>query len=427
MRMSHSAKIAAFLAVLLGGCSQGQGSGQQSSNEGEGETKAAEPVTLTLYMPADFPIQHTIVNAVQKKYPNITLQTVLRGAGKQPEELIAAGTFPDLIYQSTPWYAELLDLNLLYDLNELVKKHKFDLNKLDPLAMDAIKMWGTKGEVYAIPFYRNFGVLYYNKDLFDKFGVAYPKDGMTWDDAAELARKLTRTEGGTEYKGLDASGTYEGVSQLSASFVTEAGKANLLADPFVTTMNNLARIYSIPGNARGRNMQDFYKGTVAMSAFWNVLGNFEDMYKKGTPMNWDMVALPTYKDAPGRSYQVDSHNLSISTMSKHKEEAFQVIAYLTSKEVQAEIVKDGYVSALVDPELEATFGANMQSLKGKNVGAIFKLKSAPLYKVSKYDPIAQDFLEKALNEVLSGTKDVNTALRDANELANQKIEPLRQK
>ncbi|MDF2719378.1 MAG: extracellular solute-binding protein family 1 [Paenibacillus sp.] len=421
----HSVLIVVLIAVILSGC--GKSAGPVSPSGDESKPIVAEPVTLTLYMPAAFPIQEYIVSAVKKKYPHITLQPVLRGPGKLPGELIAAGTFPDLIYQSTPWYAELLDLNLLHDLNDLVKKNKLDLAKLDPLALDAIKMWGAKGELYALPFYRNFGVLYYNKDLFDKFGVSYPKDGMTWEEAAELARKVTRTDGGTEYRGLDASGTYEGVSQMSANFVNEAGKANLEAESFVAALNNLKTIYNIPGNKRGSNMQDFYKGSVAMSAFWNVLGNFEDMYKKGTAMNWDMVAMPTYKQAPGRSYQVDSHNLSISTLSKHKEAAFQVIAYLTSKEVQAEIVKDGYVSALTDPELEKAFGSNMQSLKGKNIQAIFKLKSAPLYKVTKYDPIAQEFLEKALNEVLTDGKDVNTALREANEKANQKIDQVKVK
>ncbi|MBD2862686.1 ABC transporter substrate-binding protein [Paenibacillus oceani] len=416
-RFGISVSLAASLAVLATGC------GKQAATPapvGE-QPDRPEPVTLSLYMPSVYPIQDYLINAVHKKYPHITLDPILRGPGKFPQDLVAAGTFPDLIYDSTPWYAPLLNMNLLYNMNDLVKSHKFDLSKLDPLAMDAIKMWGANGELYALPIYRNFGVLYYNKDLFDKFGVAYPKDGMTWDDAAELARKLSRTDGGVEYRGMDASGTYEGVSQLSLPFVNASGKANLEAEGFVTAFNNLKTIYTIPGNKRGKKLTDFYKGTVAMQTFWNVLGNFEDMHKKGTPMNWDMVTLPTYKEAPGRSYQVDSQNLSISSLSKHKELAFQVIAYITSKEVQMEINKEGYISSLVDPDVEKTFGANLQTLKGKNVQAIFRQKSAPLYKVTEYDPIAQSFLEKALAEVINNGKDINTALRDANELANLKI------
>ncbi|WP_158301809.1 ABC transporter substrate-binding protein [Paenibacillus mesophilus] len=416
--------MAALMAVLVAasGCGKAADAPKGADTAGGKEKQAApEPVTLTLYMQNAFPIQDLIVEAVRKKYPHITLQPLLRQKGQLPEDLVAAGTFPDLLYNSTPWYAEYINLNVLQDLNELVKKNGFDVTKLDPLAIDAIKMWGDKGELYALPIYRNFAVLYYNKDLFDKFGVPYPKDGMTWKQAAELAAKVTRTDGGVNYKGLDASDSYSAVSQLTTPFVKADGKANLEAERFGLALDNLRTIYTIPGNSRGNNMTDFYKGTVAMSAFWNVLGNFEDNFKKGINQNWDMVTMPTYEQVPGKSFQVDSHNLSISSLSKHKEAAFQVIAYLTSKEVQMDISRSGYVSSLVDTEPQKVFGANLQSLKGKNIEAIFKLQSAPLYKVHRYDSIVRAELAKALNEVLGG-KDINSALRDANDRADKLLE-----
>ncbi|GAA3399767.1 ABC transporter substrate-binding protein [Paenibacillus hodogayensis] len=422
-RLWTLAALAAALAATTG-CGQG-GEGkskeQEAANGAKDVQTAPEPVTLTLYMQNAFPIQDMIVEAVRKKYPHITLQPLLRQKGQLPEDLVAAGTFPDLIYNSTPWYAEYINLNVLQDLTELVKKNGFDVSKLDPLAIEAIKMWGDKGELYALPIYRNFAVLYYNKDLFDKFGVAYPKDGMTWKQAAELAVKVTRTDGGVSYKGLDASDSYSAVSQLTTPFVKADGKANLEAERFALALDNLRTIYGIPGNSRGNNMTDFYKGTVAMSAFWNVLGNFEDYYKKGVNQNWDMVTMPTYEQVPGKSFQVDSHNLSISSLSKHKEAAFQVIAYMTSKEIQMDISRSGYVSSLVDPEPQKVFGENLQSLKGKNTEAIFKLQSAPLYKVHAYDSIVRAELAKALNEVLTG-KDINSALRDANDRADKLLE-----
>ena len=35
-------------------------------------------------------------------------------------------------------------------------------------------------------------VLYYNKDLFEKWDVPYPKSGWTWDDFLQTAKALTR-------------------------------------------------------------------------------------------------------------------------------------------------------------------------------------------------------------------------------------------
>jgi len=415
---------ALVLLALCVSCSPSPGAVKQPEGNA-GEDAPPSPVTLTLYMQSAFPIQNQIMDIIHNKYPHITIRPLLREKGQMPEDLLAAGTFPDIIYASTPWYTDYLDLKVLLDLNELTKLKGLDVGKLDPLAIDAIKMWGEKGELYALPIYRNFAVTYYNKDLFDKFGVPYPKDGMTWKQAIEIAKTMTRKEDNVEYKGLDASESYSAVSALSTPFVKPDGKANLLQERFALALQNLKEIYGIPGNRPGINVSEFYKGTVAMSVFWNVIASFEEMSKNGTPLNWDMVTTPTYDAAPGKSFQVDSHNLSISAHSIHKEEAFQVIAYLLSKEVQADISKNGYLPSLADPDLEKVFGANLQSLKGKNVSAIFKQQSAPLYKITRYDSIVMGELGKAMNEVLDNQKDVNSALREANERADKAIEQVR--
>ena len=421
-----------MMAILAIGCNQETQESPRNETEAEGERKPdpepqkpPEPVTLTLYMQSNFPIQHLIAEEVGKKYPHITIRPLLREAGQMPEDLLAAGTFPDLVYASTPWYTDYLDLQVLEDLNGWIKKSNLDISKLDPLAVDAIKMWGENGELYALPIYRNFAVTYYNKDLFDKFGVPYPKDGMTWKEAIELAKKLTRTEGGVEYKGLDASESYSAVSALSVPFVRPDGKANLLDERFAVALNNLKEIYGIPGNRPGINMSEFYQGTVAMSVFWNNISILEDMHKKGNPLNWDIVTTPTYDIAPGKSFQVDSHNLSVSSLSKHKETAFHVIQFLLSKEMQTVLSKNGFLPSLIDPDFENVFGENLQSLKGKNISAIFNQKSAPLYKITRYDSIVRGELNTALNEVLENQSDVNTALRAANERADKLIEQQR--
>ena len=46
-------------------------------------------------------------------------------------------------------------------------------------------------QLYGLPFRNDYYVLYYNKTLFDKAGVEYPKHDMTWDEYRELAKKMT--------------------------------------------------------------------------------------------------------------------------------------------------------------------------------------------------------------------------------------------
>ena len=53
------------------------------------------------------------------------------------------------------------------------------------------KNYAIDGVQYGIPFRSDFWVLFYNKDLFDAAGVAYPTNDMTWDQYADLAKQMT--------------------------------------------------------------------------------------------------------------------------------------------------------------------------------------------------------------------------------------------
>src|SRR5690606_21529535 len=99
------------------------------------------------------------------------------------------------------------------------KKHNLDLNRFEPEAIEALMAATQTNDLAGIPYTRHFYALYYNKDIFDKFGVDYPPDGMTWDQAYDLARKLTRMEDGIQYRGLNLVPVERPASQLSLPYV----------------------------------------------------------------------------------------------------------------------------------------------------------------------------------------------------------------
>ena len=49
---------------------------------------------------------------------------------------------------------------------------------------------------YAVPFALVNTVLYFNKDMFDAAGIAYPTDDWTWEEFREAAKKLTIDKNG---------------------------------------------------------------------------------------------------------------------------------------------------------------------------------------------------------------------------------------
>ncbi|GAA4875957.1 hypothetical protein GCM10023310_64580 [Paenibacillus vulneris] len=427
-----------YFITALSGCSPQAGSqadGNTANKAGENEkagTMNFDPnlsAQLSIYTDlgmTDEWFERFIIAPVRKKFPNITLEVVRKQKGTNPDELVIAGTFPDILYNSTPRLTQYKDLNLLYDMRELIKKHHFDLNSLNQPALDAIKQWGDKGELYGLPFWVNFSALYYNKDIFDRFGVPYPKDGMTWDEVIELSKSLTRNEGGVAYRGLDIHSLNDFYSQLSLPYVdAQTDKPLLETEGFKKVYETMMKLYKIPGNEIRKPAKDAFlkdKNLAMWPMYADVPTLINDLELNGDPFNWDMAQMPSFPDSPGVAWQADSHNLHVTNTSKNKEAAFQVIMYLLSQEPQMELVKSGLLSSSADPEMNKRFGESIGVFKGKHLDAILKSKPAPKYTMSKYDSIASGEFNAAFKNVESGAKDINTALREANEAAEKRIQ-----
>jgi multiple sugar transport system substrate-binding protein len=435
--------VSAFLVglmVILAACGSGGNSNATSKTEGDNSTKAAggsadntstEPVTLKVHplvALTDEDFQSLMVDPLKKKYPYITLELVRPGKGTQIADLVSAGTVPDIIMPPNAWLTRLQDMDLLFDITPLIKQQNIDLNRFDPVVLQALK--SPKGELWGLPFARNFNALYYNKDIFDKFGVKYPVDGLMWDDAISLATKLTRSEGGVDYKGLDPQILDVMSFPFGITYVdVNKNKASIDTKEWRTVLQTAQKLYSIPGNEvkEGKGAPQaasaFLKDqNIAMVATVNIVTQFEQ--PASGQLNWDMVQYPQYKEQPGYSGKVDAHLLLISKTSAHKDAAMKVLETVTSDEVQLFMTrKTARVSPLKKADLQQQFAAEIPVMKGKHIEAIFKGKitTAPVY--SPYVGSAQKIVnDEFYGNVLPGKKDINTMIRDATAQINQLLE-----
>jgi multiple sugar transport system substrate-binding protein len=391
-----------------------------------------KPVTLKLYRTiaalTEEEFQQFMADPVKKKFPNITLEYVNDTKENSIENLLAADQFPDLIFTASTFMSRVLKYNIPMDLNEMVKKNDVNLNRFVQTAMDDIKSYGDQGQLYALPWSTNFSVLLYNKEIFDRFALPYPKDGMTWDDIAALSKKINASanSAGLEITAIDPQDIRKFASPLSIPIVDpKTEKAVLYSEGWKRAFEYLKGFIDT-GNKNGYKVLDrFLKDkSVAMITFYgDVFGDVEKYIKSGSDINWDFIATPSFKETPGMGFRSLSHDLLISSTSKHKEEAFKVIQYLTGDENQLALTKRGIrFPAINDQKLKDSFGSDNPILKGKNMAAVFHNKPAPNPKFTKYDSIAESNLSKAFTKVAEGKTDINTALREAEEVANKEID-----
>jgi multiple sugar transport system substrate-binding protein len=366
---------------------------------------------------------------LKNKYPHITLEMMRPGKGQQMADLITAGQIPDLMYGNLPLiksYSQ--EFQVIADLTPFIKRFNMDLSRFEPLLVETVQELSGEGAMFSIPFSQNSFGLWYNKNIFDKFGVEYPKDGMFWEDAISLAVKLTRKDGGTQYRGLDIFNQNIGKfgASLSINWVDPNTERAVVPEKWGEVFRLAMAVYNIPGNKPEKlapNVMNafFNEQILAMApSFSNaMIGRMSEAESIG--LHWDVAQPPSFKEAPNTGYRLDVHQFFVSNATKYKDQAFQVIEYATSDEIQLMASKTGKLPALVNSNIRKQYAADLPYVKGKNIQSLFKSNSARLPYDSKYNDIVDNAVNQAFEEVFAGKADINTALRQAEENANKKI------
>lgn len=155
-----------------------------------------------------------LIEHFETQHPNITVKTQSAPYGQFYQKLdtqIAAGQAPDVWLSDGVYVMKYAQRGAAKDLTDWIAR---DLKADEYYGLDFNK--DADGRYWGVPQGIQVGVLFYNKELFDKAGVAYPSDEWTWEDLKSSAAKLTVDAGGktAEDSGFDAAS----VNQFGLTF-----------------------------------------------------------------------------------------------------------------------------------------------------------------------------------------------------------------
>lgn len=95
---------------------------------------------------------------------------------------------------------------------------------------------------------------------------------------------------------------------------------------------------------------------------------------------------------------------------------------MISEEVQERISRNRRITPLKDPAIKMTYAQDSKVYEGKNLQSIFKVEPAVLPDYSRWASTIRDDLNNVARDIALNNMDVNTALREAEQRANQKIQ-----
>lgn len=292
-----------------------------------------------------------------------------------------------------------------------------------------IKSQTVKGKLVSLPYFTDAPMLYYRKDLLDKYGEKPPK---TWVELKRIAKKIQDAEreaGNSKIWGFVFQGnSYEGLTCDALEWINSYGGGQIVEGNGKISVNNKSAIAALdfiktfvneispPGvlsyqeeEARGV----WQLGNAVFMRNWPYaysLGNANDSPIKG---KFDVVPLPEGTGRGSKSAAtLGGWNLGVSAYSKNEDAAVDLAKFLTSKRMQKYNAIEGsqlptHPDLYKDEEVlaKAPFFGTMVNVLNNSVGR----PSAGTK--SKYNEVSKEFWT-AVHAVLSGNKSAKDSLED---------------
>ncbi len=95
---------------------------------------------------------------------------------------------PDVVV--SPYYATLAERDMLLDLTPYIRKSKFDLDAFYPAVLDWLRAPAANRQLYGLAPQFDGTALFYNKSMFDRYGIQPPAGGLTWPELLLLAQRF---------------------------------------------------------------------------------------------------------------------------------------------------------------------------------------------------------------------------------------------
>ncbi len=337
--------------VVSAACSGTEASQPAAATPQPVDNAASEPVTITWGYwgdPWEVAINEKIVEVFEKDNPHINVETFHRPWNDYFSELRPkfenGEPTPDVLF----WAQAPIDVPKGYflDVGPRMEAENYDLEDFFPGLLIHFRMGDS---VYGLPRDSDSKVIFYNKRLFNRADVPFPKDNWTWDDLRETALAVQQS-GMADYAfAYEANNwwmiwmwqndvtVFDDKLFPTKTFLGEPAAAEAIQ--FAADLTNVDKVtppYEVMLSSE--NMANLFREQKLAMAFGNhaLVPAFADIDE----FEWDVVNLPKQKRAgnlaAGAGYV-------ISANTEHPDEAWEFLKFLGSPKGQAIFAESGVV------------------------------------------------------------------------------------
>lgn len=329
----------------------------------------------------------------------------------------------DVIGLDVIWVQEFARAGWLRDVSNLVPEK--ERNEFFPGPIEAVTY---NGRLYAVPWYIDAGVLYYRKDLLEKYGLQPPQ---TWSELVKTAEYVTKKEPGL-YGFIWQGKQYEGlVCNVLEYFWGDGGAVLSKGRVVIDSPDNRRALGFLRDLIVKYKVTPTLVTTLTEEPSRHIFGNGNALFMRNWPYAWNIFEkkgsavrgkvgvspLPSFPPNPSAS-TLGGWQIGINRYSRNPEAAEKLIRFLTSPEVEKELALSvGYKP----PRKSLYHDALLRSRQPLIAGLYDVMMGAHPRPISPYYMMMTQVMQPEFSAAISGIKPPQAALLSASEQINHII------
>jgi multiple sugar transport system substrate-binding protein len=310
--------------------------------------------------PSEVDYWETLIREFEQKYDiKVNLLRQPTDTDQRRQGLViplkAEETDPDVFLMDVAWVGQFSTSGWLTSLDSFIEQDHFEIDKIFQPVLEQVDKspYGT----IALPVYLDCGLLYYRKDLLEKYGCKVPE---TWKSLEETSKKIQEQERksnplfygfvwqGAQYEGLIcnfleyACSAGGGLGDFKQGKFSIDNKENMKALAF---MRDLIHTYKIsPPNTFTEMKEEevrisFQNGDALFERNWPYAWKLHQAADSPVKGKTGIAVLPMFEGGRNAA-TLGGWHIGISHFSDRKKEAWKLVSFIMSYEVQKKLAMD---------------------------------------------------------------------------------------
>ncbi|MBA0053220.1 sugar ABC transporter substrate-binding protein [Streptomyces sp. AJS327] len=400
-------------AALVAGCTQGSAT----------RSRADDGRRIVHYMTFSAAPDHlkdlaTLEKSFEADHPDIDVRVQTAPFDQYFTKLqtsVAGGTAPDVFELNQDNFATYADSGALADLDDRVEKDRVARH----FTNSSLSAFTYRGTQYGLPSSFSTELLFYNKELFDRAGVAHPTADWTWKDEQRAAEKIRALGGGVfgDFQHASYLEFTKALVQRGGRFLSKDGTKVAFDSPEgVATVkwltNKVGSTMPTQAQMGGTTDYDTKLFTDGKLGMWHTGSWFFPAVADSGLKDWDVVLEPA-ATRDRRANSVFQNTLALSSQSRNADAAWRWMHYLTTSDEVAQLRIDTSweLSPATSPTLRRKYEA--ETPPAGRAAVFDALKDvAPSPQLVNHARIS-DILTRQLDAVILGSTTPEKALSKA--------------